>query len=153
MLELLIYMFENYLSTQNLPDFKSITAELEAAGFDNQDIENAFTWFNQLKAMTNAIPVKNNACSSLGYRMLSENEQKKISSESLGFVLFLEQAKVLDPNEREIILDRAMALKQEQINIEEMRWIVMMALWNEGREKDFLFIEDAIYQDHNLVLH
>jgi Smg protein len=34
-----------------------------------------------------------------------------------------------------------------------MRWIVMMALWNEGREKDFLFIEDAIYQDHNLVLH
>jgi hypothetical protein len=28
MLELLIYMFENYLSTQNLPDFKSITAEL-----------------------------------------------------------------------------------------------------------------------------
>jgi Smg protein len=36
MLELLIYMFENYLSTQNLPDFKSITAELEAAGFDNK---------------------------------------------------------------------------------------------------------------------
>ena len=103
MLELLIYMFENYLSTQNLPDFKSITAELEAAGFDNQDIENAFTWFNQLKAMTNAIPVKNNAWSSLGYRMYSENEQKKISAESLGFVLFLEQAKVLDPNEREIM--------------------------------------------------
>jgi Smg protein len=103
--------------------------------------------------MTNAIPVKNNAWSSLGYRMYSENEQKKISAESLGFVLFLEQAKVLDPNEREIILDRAMALKQEHINIEEMRWIVMMALWNEGREKDFLFIEDAIYQDHNLVLH
>jgi Smg protein len=100
-----------------------------------------------------AIPVKNNACSSLGYRMYSENEQKKISAESLGFVLFLEQAKVLDANEREIILDRAMALKQEHINIEEMRWIVMMALWNEGREKDFLFIEDAIYQDHNLVLH
>jgi len=45
MLELLIYMFENYLSTQNLPDFKSITAELEAAGFDNQDIENAFKIF------------------------------------------------------------------------------------------------------------
>ena len=33
------------------------------------------------------------------------------------------------------------------------QYIVMMALWNEGREKDFLFIEDAIYQDHNLVLH
>jgi len=76
-------MFENYLSTQNLPDFKSITAELEAAGFDNQDIENAFTWFNQLKAMTNAIPVKNNACSSLGYRMLSENEQKTRMNEKL----------------------------------------------------------------------
>ena len=103
--------------------------------------------------MTNAMPVKNNACSSLGYRVYSENEQKKITAESLGFVLFLEQAKVLDANEREIILDRSMALKQEHINIEEMRWIVMMALWNEGREKDFLFIEDAIYKDHNLVLH
>ena len=86
-------------------------------------------------------------------KKIFENEQKKITAESLGFVLFLEQAKVLDANEREIILDRSMALKQEHINIEEMRWIVMMALWNEGREKDFLFIEDAIYKDHNLVLH
>ena len=38
-----------------------------------------------------------------------------------------------------------MALKQAEIHIEEMRWITMMALWNKGREKDYLFVEDALF--------
>jgi uncharacterized protein Smg (DUF494 family) len=37
MFDLLIYMFENYLSTQNQLDFNNIAQELEAAGFDNEN--------------------------------------------------------------------------------------------------------------------
>jgi Smg protein len=46
-----------------------------------------------------------------------------------------------------------MALKQKQIGIEEMRWIAMIALWNEGREKDYLFVEDALFNPRGMILH
>ncbi len=38
MFDLLIYMFENYLSTKNNLNFDNMTLELEAAGFNNKDI-------------------------------------------------------------------------------------------------------------------
>ena len=131
MFELLIYMFENYLSSKSYLDFNNISMELEAAGFDNDDIEEAFDWFSQLKAMSDKIPQAIDAKENTNLRIFTEKEYKKISSEGLGFILFLEQAKVLNSIEREIIIDRAMALNQNIISIDEVRWVVMMALWKE----------------------
>ena len=118
MFELLIYMFENYLSSKSYLDFNNISMELEAAGFDNDDIEEAFDWFSQLKSMSDKIPKAINANENTNLRIFTEKEYKKISSEGLGFILFLEQAKVLNSVEREIIVDRAMALNQNIISID-----------------------------------
>ena len=86
-------------------------------------------------------------------RIFTEKEKEKFSIDGLGFILFLEQAHVLNSIEREIIIDRAMALNQNIINIDEVRSIVMMTLWNNGRENDYLFVEDALYQTEQLMLH
>ena len=153
MFELLIYMFENYLSSKSYLDFNNISMELEAAGFDNDDIEEAFDWFSQLKAMSDKIPEAIDAKENTNLRIFTEKEYKKISSEGLGFILFLEQAKVLNSIEREIIIDRAMALNQNIISIDEVRWVVMMALWNNGKENDYLFVEDALYNKDTLTIH
>ena len=80
-------------------------------------------------------------------------ELKKINTESIGFVLFLQQANVINDMERDLIVDRAMALKQQIITVEEIRWISMIALWNEGREKDYLFVEDALFNPRGLAVH
>ena len=127
--------------------------ELEAAGFDNDDIEEAFDWFSQLKAMSDKIPQAIDAKENTNLRIFTEKEYKKISSEGLGFILFLEQAKVLNSIEREIIIDRAMALNQNIISIDEVRWVVMMALWNNGKENDYLFVEDALYNKDTLTIY
>ena len=153
MLDLLIYMFENYLSTQNQLDFNNMTQELEAAGFDNDEIQKAFDWFAQLKLMADKIPLNSELEANDKLRIFTESELEKIACDGLGFILFLEQAKVLNSIEREIIIDRAMALSHNIISIDEVRWIVMMALWNNGRENDYLFVEDALYQKENLSLH
>ncbi len=53
MLDLLIYLFENYLSTKPKLNMTDITLELEEAGFnDNQDISSAFDWFNHLEKIS-----------------------------------------------------------------------------------------------------
>jgi len=46
-----------------------------------------------------------------------------------------------------------MALQQNVVTIDEIRWIVMMTLWNNGKENDYLFVEDALYQKEQFSLH
>ncbi|MBL6686449.1 MAG: DUF494 domain-containing protein [Methylophilaceae bacterium] len=153
MFELLIYMFENYLSSQNKLDFNNMSLELEAAGFDNDEIKDAFDWFTQLKVMSDKVPLKLKSRSKPKLRIYTANEKEKVSSDALGFLIFLEQAQVLNDFEREIIIDRSMALNQNFISIDEIRWIVMMTLWNNGKENDYLFVEDALYQKEQFSLH
>lgn len=150
MFEVLVFMFENYFEHHSSPDDKTMEQELSAAGFEQSDILGAFDWFQVMKSMLNA----SNAHfthSNTAFRFFTEAEIKKISMESLGFIIFLQQAKVIDDVERELIIDRAMALRQAEVNIEETRWITMITLWNKGRQKDYLFVEDALINPRNLT--
>src|SRR6056300_1232656 len=134
MFELLIYMFENYLSAQSKLDFNNMSLELEAAGFDNDEIKIAFDWFTQLKVMSDKVPLKLKNRTKPKLRIYTANENEKISPDALGFLIFLEQAQVLNDYEREIIIDRSMALNQNFISIDEIRWIVMMTLWKMAKK-------------------
>ena len=152
MFEVLVFMFENYIAHHALLDDDIMTQELSAAGFEQSDIVGAVDWFHEMKTRLIEPPAVY-AHQHTSMRLFSESEYKKISLESISFVIFLQQANVINDVERDIILDRAMALKQEQIKIEEMRWITMIALWNAGREKDYLFVEDALFNPRGLTLH
>jgi Smg protein len=148
MFEVLVYLFENYFEADIHPDQHTLAKELSAAGFEDADINGAFDWFDALEAMSQQA----NIASSGVLRIYSEIETKKISSDSLGFLMFLEQAGVLNPAQRELVIDRAMALP-EAISLEETKWIVLMALWNQGKAGDYLFVEDALFSDTRPTLH
>jgi Smg protein len=45
-----------------------------------------------------------------------------------------------------------MALNKIKLGIEEIRWITMMALWNQGRVKDYSFVEDALFNPRGLTV-
>jgi Smg protein len=156
MLEVLIFMFENYLGSQNTihqttieEDF--LAQELTQAGFDHHDILGAFDWYRELHIQITQ-PYHQFVSNPSAIRVYSKQELEKIDTESISFLCFVEQAKVILPNERDLILDRAMALKQDQITIEEIRWITMMVLWNDTRKKDYLFVEDAVFNPKGLTL-
>ena len=152
MFEVLVFMFENYFAHHAMPDSDVLTQELSAAGFAQSDISGAVCWFDEMKTMLNQPPAIYNHQHS-ATRIFATLELKKINTESISFILFLQQADVINDVERDLIIDRAMALKQQHIHIEEMRWITMIALWNAGREKDYLFVEDALFNPRGLTLH
>lgn len=151
MFEVLVYMFENYFEVNVRPDHHTLADELFAAGFDQDDINGAFDWFSKLEEMTGQTTAT--SISSQAMRVYGETESKKIRQESLSFIMFLEQAKVLDSSQRELIIDRIMALPQTEVSLDETRWIVLMALWNQGKENDFLFVEDAMFGESRPTLH
>ncbi len=152
MFEVLVFMFENYFAHHAMPDADVMGQELSAAGFEQTDIDGAFDWYDEMKYRLTQPDIQYSHQYS-GMRVFSETELKKINTESIGFVMFLQQANVINDMERDLIVDRAMALKQQEITVEEMRWITMIALWNEGREKDYLFVEDAFFNPRGLTIH
>ena len=152
MFEVLVFMFENYFANHAQPDSEVLTQELSAAGFEYSDITGAVNWFDEMKSMLHQ-PATIYAHQATAMRIFADIELKKINLESISFILFLQQANVINDIERDLIIDRAMALRQQHIRIEEMRWITMIALWNAGREKDYLFVEDAIFNPRGLTIH
>ena len=149
MLDLLIYLFENYISTKPKLNINDITLELEEAGFNNKDISSAFDWFNHLEKISNSP----NLIHKNSLRVLSQKEYEKISKEAFTFLTFLLNAKILNSSEFEVILDQIMILKQRSINMDEMRWIVMMTLWKSGKENSYLFVEDSLFKNKREELH
>ena len=149
MLDLLIYLFENYISTKPKLNMNDITVELEEAGFNDKDISSAFDWFNHLEKINNGFELTNKD----SLRVLSQKEYEKISSEAFTFLTFLLNAKILNSTEFEVIMDQIMILNQKSINIDEMRWIVMMTLWKSGKENSYLFVEDSLFQNKRTELH
>ena len=152
MFEVLVFMFENYFAHHTMPDSDVMEQELSAAGFERTDIVGAFNWYQEMKVRLTQPDITYSYTNS-GMRVFSDVELKKINTESIGFIVFLQQANVINAMERDLIVDCAMALKQPIITIEEMRWITMIALWNEGREKDYLFVEDAFFNPRGLTVH
>lgn len=151
MFEVLVFMFENYFADQAIPDDDVLEQELSEAGFEKNDILGAFDWYQRMKSMLNTSDL-HYSHQATATRVFTKSELKKINTESLGFLMFLQQASVINDMERDLIIDRAMALKQAVITIEEARWITMIALWNQGREKDYSFVEDALFNPRGLTI-
>lgn len=152
MFEVLVFLFENYLEANIRPDHGTLTRELSAAGFELDDIEQAVDWFSTLENMSqqaDAISTHEPA----GWRIYADEEHAKLNEQSRGFLLFLEQAGVMLPSQRELVIDRAMALPNAPVGLEEIKWIVLMTLWNQGKASDYLFISDAIFGDSQPTLH
>ncbi|WP_047535523.1 DUF494 family protein [Methylotenera sp. N17] len=156
MLEVLIFMFQNYFGTQpqiHTMDIEEdfLAQELTQAGFDHHDIVGAFDWYKQLRCLISQ-PYHQYLSNPSSFRVYVEHELERIDTESFGFLSFLERAGVIKPNERDLVIDRALALKNQHISIEEIRWITMMVLWNDSRKKDYLFVEDAVFNPKGLTL-
>jgi Smg protein len=152
MFELLVYLFENYIETDVRADEKTLTRELSAAGFDSDDISRAFSWFSDLAVMADQASPEA-AADRAAYRIFTLDEAKKIGQDSRSFLLFLEQANVLNPLEREVVIDRLMALPENEVGLDQTKWISLMVLWRHGKVRDYLFVEDALFSDSRPTIH
>ena len=87
-------------------------------------------------------------------RLFSSREMERLDTECRGFILFLEQMGVLSPDARELAIDRAMALESEDLDIDQMKWVVMMVLFNQsGEEAAYAWVEDLVFDGSTRSLH
>ena len=60
----------------------------------------------------------------------------------------------LSMRERELVIDRAMALDQDEIELDDLKWVVLMVLFNQpGSEAAFAWMESQIFADDPEPVH
>ena len=152
MYEVLVYLFENYYQADLTPDHGSLQRKLTAAGFENEDVHDALDWLKSLTdvpqaALPEAIDLSD------AFRGYAPKEFGKLSSESRGFIAFLESAGVLTPILREIIIERAMAVADESVGLDKLRIIVLMVLWTQHGNVDTLILDELLPDGSQRQVH
>jgi len=148
-LDVLMYLFEHYLDeeTEVDSDQDSLRAELVRAGFPEAEINKAFDWLEGLTtehAEGGAVAIGRVG----SMRVYTDEEMGRLDTRCRGFLLFLEQVGVLDGLARELVVDRVMALEGEEIDLDQLKWVVLMVLFNQpGRESAYAWMEDLVI-DH-----
>jgi Smg protein len=152
--DILIYLYENYMdSEQQSPSNQAeLHEELVQAGFPEQEIDKAFTWLDELASHQSSQDLRPHTDPS--FRVYTEQEILRLDSDCRGLLLFLEQNSILDQASRELVIERAIALENIHIGVEELKWIVLMVLMNQpGQENAYAQMEDLIYNEQPLYLH
>ena len=152
MFDILVYLFENYFEADVYPDEGTLTRELSAAGFARDEINQAIAWINGLEKLTQQSYLPDLA-NSRAQRCYSDIEETRIGIESRGFLLFLESSGILNPVQREWVIDRIMALNEHEVSLEQVKWTVLLVLWSQGQASDFMFIEDLLFGDAQPTMH
>jgi Smg protein len=81
-------------------------------------------------------------------------ELERLDAASRGYLLHLEQIGILKPAQREIVIDRLLALDDEEIDAEQTKWVVMMVLFSQpGQHEAFAQMEDLVYADDSAWVH
>jgi Smg protein len=140
--DVLMYLFENYMENEIdiLPDSDIVRTELLEAGFEQIEVSKAFDWLESL-SLQRAI----NASASPAFRIFCSQEKARLDIDCRNLLMFLEHSGILNSANREIVIDRAMAL-EEEISVEKLKWIVLMVLLSQPDEEiAFSRMEDIVY--------
>ena len=140
MFDILVYLYETYYRPDACPEPAALAKKLSAVGFDDVEISEALVWLNDLTEMAGVEQALTSA--STGTRFYVDEEQDALGPQAIGFIAFLESARVLTPLQREIVIERALALEESPVNLGKLKIIVLMLLWSQGKEPDALMFDD-----------
>ncbi len=145
-LDVLMYLFENYIYDEpdDTPDRDSLRSTLLEAGFSAGEISKAFNWLDVLAQQRHMPQLSDGLVKPV--RVFSEQERQRMDTASQGFLMYLENVGVLNPECRELVLDRLLALEAEEVTIEDVKWVILMVLFNQpGQEANYAWMEDLLF--------
>ncbi|GIU49233.1 DUF494 family protein [Shewanella algidipiscicola] len=156
MFDILMYLFENYVhgEVELLVDEDELTQELTRAGFHQSAIIKALSWLEHLASLQESDQPYLCNHDQQSFRIYTQDEMEKLDVECRGFLLFLEQIKVLSVETREMVIDRVMELDEPVLILEDLKWVILMVLFNvPGNESAYEQMEDLIFEQPDGRFH
>jgi Smg protein len=152
-LDILIHLFEDFLDAEDdsTPDRDTLKQELEQAGYPEADIERALVWLESLATDPDRALTEGTA---RAVRVFSGSEQVRLDTDVRGYLLHLENLGILSAAQREVVIDRLLALEADDIDIEQLKWVVLMVLFSQpGQENAYQRMEDLVFDERRDAMH
>lgn len=132
--DILVYVFDRYM-LEELPaetERETIERDLARVGFGEAKVTRALDWLADLADSRSATA----GPSSASWRVYSAAELRRLDTECRSLLASLEQGGLLTTAQREIVLDRLMALDTDELSPEQVKWVVMMVLSSQPAAAD-----------------
>jgi len=153
-LDVLMYLFETYVDTDQdpEPDQNELRGELASAGFGDAEIDRALDWLECLSEDQEELLFGTQTIH--GTRIYNSMEQERLDVSCRGYISYLEQIGILSPTQREILVDRLLALDAPDIDVEQIKWVVLMVLFSQpGQENAYARMEDLVFDERGGAIH
>jgi Smg protein len=164
-LDILIYVFDRYMFDEapEVPEREQLARDLESAGFAETIVERALDWLADLAGerhrselyrapADDGVPA--GAAPLLSMRVYSDRELARLPVDCRGLLMSLEQAEILSPAQREIVIDRLLALEAEDLSMEQVRWVALMVLSSQpGQELACARMETLVFDADDSAKH
>jgi Smg protein len=152
MFDVLVYLFENCAAFQACRDAASITRQLADAGFAEDEITDAIDWLRDLdQVASDAVALR--APSAGAFRVYAGFEVGRLTPSGVDFLTFLETEGQLTPTQREIVIERALAVREAPVPLARLKVIVLMVLWSQQVDIDALMLEELLDDGTGRELH
>ena len=152
-LDILIHLFENFLEAEDEPEPSrdALKQELERAGYPEREVERALEWLEGL-ADDHGRSVGESTARAV--RVFSGYEVARFDTTVRGYLLHLENIGILTSPQREVVIDRLLALDADDIDIEQVKWVVLMVLFSQpGQEQAYERMEDLVFEERRDAMH
>jgi Smg protein len=153
-LDVLLYLFENYFydDPETEVDRDGLQRSLLEAGFSPREINKAFHWLDELAEQRPENEIA--AASERPVRVFAAQEIERLDTDAQGFLMFLDQQGILTATQRELVLDRVLALEDELVDLEDLKWVLLMVLFNQpGQEEAVAWMENLMFPEPEDMWH
>lgn len=156
-LDVLTYMFDYLFEAAEQDasyevDDRTLTKHLSDAGFEEDCIDKALSWLKNLTILQddNLAPFAITHADSM--RIYHDDEKLRLDAKSRGFLLFMENIKQINANQRELIIDQVMSLNTSHISLDDLKWVAMMVLGNSDETISSQWLESIVFLDENRTI-
>jgi len=144
MFDILVYLFETYYQPGACPAPSVLARKLSAAGFEQEDISAALEWLSGLEHLAEEEGL---SAGPRSLRLYCSTELAKLPVQCRGFLSFLENAGAIDAILREMIIERAMVLREPTVSLGKLKIIVLMVMWRRHHAVDTLLLEELLSEE------
>ena len=145
-LDILIYVFDRYMlaDAPDVPEREELAQDLELAGFTCDNVERALDGLADLAGERDRPSLAETGARAM--RVFAESELNHLPSECRGYLLTLERIGILSPQQREIVIERLLALDSAELDVDQLKWVILMVLSSQpGEELACARMEDLVF--------
>jgi Smg protein len=134
-LDILIYVFDRYMlaELETVPEREELAQDLTDAGFPGDQVERALDWLADLACERDRPDL--GAARPSAMRIFTEEELARLPVDCRGYLLALERSGILSSQQREIVIERLLALDAAELDVDQLKWVVLMVLSSQPGEE------------------